>query len=230
MNDFAPGLGDSQRTLLALLKRRGPTTIVDLETVSGLSRETLREHLRSLGREGLVERAGLLRAGRGRPALVYRLTERGERLFPQRQGELLGELATFLLADGGDALDRFFSARAATRRPRLLARVEGLTGAERVREVAAILDEEGYVAEVEPGPDGGPRLRLCHCPLRELVAVSHAACRAEISLVEDLLGAAARREAFIPDGAPSCTYSFASPSPAAGVSRRAAHPETEKPR
>ncbi len=230
MNDLAPGLGDSQRTLLALLKRRGPTTIVDLEAAAGLSRETLREHLRSLDREGLVERAGLRRAGRGRPALVYRLTERGERLFPQRQGELLGELAKFLLADGGDALDRFFAARAAARRPRLLARVEGLAGAERVREVAAILDEEGYVAEVEPGRDGGPRLRLCHCPLRELVAVSHAACRAEISLVEELLGAAAHREAFMPDGAPSCTYSFASLYSAAGAPRRAAHPATENPR
>lgn len=230
MNDLAPGLGDSQRTLLALLKRRGPTTIVDLESAAGLSRETLREHLRSLDREGLVERAGVHRAGRGRPALVYRLTERGERLFPQRQGELLGELARFLSADGGDALDRFFAARAGARRRRLLARVEGLAGAERLREVAAILDEQGYVAEVEPGADGAPRLRLCHCPLRELVAVSHAACRAEIALVEELLGGPARRESFIPDGAPSCTYSFATLNRAGGASRRGAQPETENPR
>lgn len=231
MNELAPGLGDSQRAVLALLKRRGPATILELEAAAGLSRENLREHLRALTREGLVERSGLRRAGRGRPAVVYRLTGPGERLFPQRQGELLRELATFLHAEGQDqALDRFFAARAEARRPRLVARIEGLAGAERVREVAAILDEEGFVAEVEAGADGRPRLRLCHCPLRELVEVSHAACRAEIALVEQLLGGPARRESFIPDGAPSCTYSFATLNQAAGASRRAARSETESPK
>lgn len=227
MNDLAPGLRDSQRALLALLKRRGPRTILDLEAEAGLARESLRDHLRSLTAQGLVERSGVRRAGPGRPAVVYRLSERGERLFPQRQGELLGELATFLRADDPDALERFFAARAAARRPRLQARVAGLAGAERVRAVAALLDEEGFLAETEPGADGETRLRLCHCPLRELVQVSHVACRAELALVEELLGRPARRESFMPEGGTSCTYSFPDRPADAADPRPAASTETE---
>lgn len=228
MDEMAPGLGESQREVLALLKRRGEATIQELEDPARRSRESLRDHLRSLVAQGLVERSGVRRAGPGRPALVYRLSPRGERLFPQRQGQLLGELASFLLAEGrGDTLDRFFTAQTEARRPRLEARVAGLAGLERLRAVATLLDEEGFVAEVEETADGAPRLRLCHCPLRELVAVSHAPCRAEIARIEELLGRSARRESFIPSGESSCTYSFPTPTPMT-TSARTAGPRNQE--
>ena len=82
-----------------------------------------------------------------------------------------------------------------------------------MKTVAAILTEEGFLAEVtEPG-GGSPRLRLCHCPLREVVAVSHLPCRAELALVEELLGCRLERETFIPDGASACTYALLDRSP-----------------
>ena len=213
MHELAPGLGDSQRVLLGLLKRRGPTTIVDLERTVGLARESVRDHMQALIAAGFVERAGLRRAGPGRPATVYRLTERGERLFPQREPELLREMATFLIAEQReDVLERFLAARAGGKRQRLGVRLGGLEGFARAEALAAILDEEGFLAEVEASGDGRCLLRLCHCPLRELVAVTHLPCRSELELVQELLGAELRRESFMPDGASSCTYSFALPN------------------
>ncbi|MCZ7652277.1 MAG: MarR family transcriptional regulator [Thermoanaerobaculia bacterium] len=209
MDLLSPGLGASQRHLLDQLKRRGAATLAELERASGLARESVRDHLRSLAALGLVERSEVRRAGPGRPPLLFRLSARGESLFPRREGELLGELAAFLLAEGGEeSLARFFAARAAARRGPLLARVAGLSGPERVREVARILDEEGFLAEVEelPGGEGRCRLRLCHCPLAELVRVSRLPCRAELALVAELLGEPAHREEFMPEGAPCCTY------------------------
>ena len=210
MNDLAPGLGDSQRVLLGLLKRRGPTTIVDLERAVGLARESVRDHLRSLVAAGFVARAGVRRAGPGRPAAVYRLSERGERLFPQREPELLREMAAFLLAERReDVLERFLASRADGKRQRMAERLAGLSGMERAEALAAILDDEGFLAEVEATPDGRRCvLRLCHCPLRELVAVTRLPCRSELQLVRDLLGSDLRREAFLPDGDASCSYSF----------------------
>jgi predicted ArsR family transcriptional regulator len=216
MNELAPGLGDSQRVLLGLLKRRGPTTIIDLEKAAGLARESVRDHLQSLAAAGFVERAGFRRTGPGRPAAVYRLSDRGERLFPQREPELLRDMATFLLAEGReDVLDRFLTSRAAGKRERFAARLAGLEGTDRATALAAILEAEGFLAEVEVTPDGRGLLRLCHCPLRELVAVTRLPCRAELRLVEDLLGSSLRRESFIPDGGSSCSYSFelSQPSP-----------------
>jgi predicted ArsR family transcriptional regulator len=209
MDPLPPGLGASQRHLLDLLKRRGPSTLAELERVSGLARESVRDHLRSLAALGLVERSEVRRAGPGRPPLEYRLSARGESLFPRREGELLAELAAFLLAEGGEEqLARFFAARTEARRGPLQARVAGLAGIERVREVARILDEQGFLAEVEelPGGNGACRLRLCHCPLADLVRVSRLPCRAELALVGELLGEAPRREEFMPEGAICCTY------------------------
>lgn len=213
-----PGLGPSQRLLLERLKRLGTATLGDLEGDLGLARETVRDHLKALGAEGLVERAGLLREGPGRPQVLYRLSAQGERLFPRREGELLRELAGFLLEGGReDLLAAFFDRRAQGRRDRLRARVAGLDPERRLREVAAILTEEGFLAEItEPG-GGSPRLRLCHCPLREVVAVSHLPCRAELALVEELLGRSLVRETFIPDGASACTYALLDHSPEAAT-------------
>jgi predicted ArsR family transcriptional regulator len=207
----AVGFGDSQADVLRAVKRLGEATLGELAASLGLARETLRDHCRGLAAQGLVERAGVRRSGPGRPQVVYRLSARGEELFPRREGELLAELARFLLATGGEGhLERFFAERAERRRPALERRVAGLDGEDRLREVAAILSEQGYLAEPAAGTaEGGVGLRLCHCPLRDLVAVSQLPCRAEMALVEHLLGAPLARESFMPDGSPSCTYRLA---------------------
>jgi len=204
-----PGLGESQRTLLELVKRRGEATLADLEGGLELARETVRSHLAALTAQGLVERAGVRRSGPGRPRVLYRLSAAGEALFPRREGELLAELARFLIDRGEEPLlERFFAGRVDRRRAAWVERCTDLDEGGRLREVARALSEEGYLAEaVSPG-DRPPELRLCHCPLRELVAVTHLPCRAEMSLVEEILGRRLERASFMPDGAASCTYAL----------------------
>lgn len=209
------GLGDSQTALLDRLKRRGEATLAELEADTGLARETVRDHCRGLAAQGLVERAGSRRAGPGRPQVVYRLAARAERLFPRREGALLRELAEFLAAeDREELLERFFAARTERRRASLESRLSGLSGADRLVEMARALSEEGFVAEAEAGAGEAPGLRLCHCPLRDLVAVSHLPCRAEMHLVEELLGESLERVSFMPQGDSSCTYRLAPEAPA----------------
>ncbi len=210
------GLGESQRALLFGLKRLGEASLAELGA-AGLARETVRDHLRSLQAVGLVERAGVRREGRGRPQVLYRLTDRGEELFPQREGELLGELAGFLLADDRrEILESFFAERNRSNRERLVRRLDGLAGRERIAELAGAMTEEGFLAEVADGSGGGPRLRLCHCPWRHLVEVSRLPCRAELKLVAELLGRDLKRESFMPDGDATCTYSLLdAPAPGA---------------
>lgn len=208
---LGPGLGESQKTILEMLLRGGEASLADLAASLELATETLRDHLKALGAKGLVERAGVRREGPGRPQVVYRLSNAGLDLFPQREGELLRELATFLQDSGNvHLLEAFFEARVERKREVLLRRVAHLEGAERAEEVARILSEEGFMAEIEGTPTG-PRLRLCHCPLREVVAVSHLPCRAEMTLVRELLGEPLHRVSFMPDGASTCTYSIGEP-------------------
>lgn len=205
----APGLGATQRSVLELLKRRGRSTIAQVATSLGLNVETVREHVRALGAQGLVARldgAGTgARRGRGRPELVYGLTPSAERLFPRAEGEILQELAAYLRETGNEELlGDFFERYIGARREDALERVRGLRGSARLAEVARILSELGFMAEVEAAES--PRLRLCHCPLRDLVDVTRVPCRAEIGFVAELMGEPLTRLNYMPAGDACCSY------------------------
>ena len=203
------GLGASQRALLEALKTRGAAAIPELAGDVGLNVETVRHHLQQLTALGLVARQGTRRAGPGRPEVVYGLTTGADALFPRREGEVLRALARHLVETGQErVLETFFEAYIGARRVEAQARVSGLEGEARLREVALILTELGFMAQLEARDQGG-QLRLCHCPMRELVEETAIPCRAELRFIRDLLGERLTRLSYIPAGDRSCTYQAA---------------------
>lgn len=202
-------IGESQARILEHIKRRGSSTIPQMAADLGLSVETIRTHLRSLGSERLVERRGRRPRGPGRPEIVYGLTEAAEGLFPNQEGRLLQELAGFLDEGGHSKLLReFFDDQMERRRRSVARRLAGLQGRERLDEVARVLSEQGFMAEVVVGQDGEEMLRLSHCPMKGLVAVSNEPCRAELGLMRELLGKRLSRVAHLPSGDAACCYSL----------------------
>jgi predicted ArsR family transcriptional regulator len=198
----------SRRRLLELLKRRGPTPAGELARALRLTVATVRQHLEGLEALGLVARAGTRRAGRGRPRVLWSLAQAAERLFPESQGPVLADLVRTLVAGGAEPqVERFLRERLAVRRAEVGERLEGLEGRPRLREVARVLSEDGFLAEVEPGrKEGAPVLRLCHCPVRDLVDATRIPCRLELGFVAELLGADLERLSYIPDGDAACRY------------------------
>lgn len=198
----------SQARIVDHLKRHGDASVAEVAAAFGLSVETIRSQMKSLVAGGWVVRRGARREGAGRPEIVYGLADAAEDLFPRRETDVLRGLAGFLRDEGQeDVLVRYLERSARERRQSGLARLEGLDGAERLRETARILSDEGYMAEVVEGaPDGRPRLRLCHCPLRNLVHVTAAPCRIEVGLVRALVGDKLTRVEYLPDGDQACTY------------------------
>ncbi len=202
----APGMSESRRRALRELKRLGRATIPDLATLLELNVETVREHVKVLASQGLVRRDGTRGEGPGRPELLYALTAEAEPLFPRREGELLRELAAYLRETGReDVLTDFFDRFLERRRGEALARVSGLEGRERLEEAARILSEQGFMALVEDAP-GGARLRLCHCPFRELIRETRAPCHAEVGFVRELMGERLTRVSYMPAGDAACSY------------------------
>ncbi|HSE27921.1 MAG TPA: helix-turn-helix domain-containing protein [Gemmatimonadales bacterium] len=198
----------SRRRLLELLKRRGPTPAGELARTLRLTVATVRQHLEALEALALVARAGTRRAGRGRPQVLWSLAPDAGRLFPESQGPVLADLVRTLVAEGAEPrVERFLRERLTTRRAEVAGRLEGLEGRARLREVARILAEDGFLAEVEPRPqDGAPVLRLCHCPVRDLVDATRIPCRLELAFVGEMLGAGLQRLSYIPDGDAACRY------------------------
>ena len=202
----APGLGESQRSIVEALKREGSRTVPELARALSLNVETLRAHLRALEGHGLVRRESQRTRGRGRPEIVYGLTAEAESLFPRREGEVLQGLARHLAASGQEeVLREYFEAYIGARREVALARVAGLAGRERLTVAAEVLTELGFMAEVVDA-EGGARLRLSHCPLRGLVEVTRIPCGVEGAFVRELLGEELTRVSYIPAGDRACAY------------------------
>lgn len=202
------GLGESQQRILEHLKRSGSGTIPVIAADVELNVETVRAHLRALDREGLVRRAGSRPKGPGRPEIVYELTAEADRLFPNREGELLQRLAAYLKESGHPELvGRFLEDYVDSKRAEGLARVADLEGEERFHEVARILSEEGFMAEVDRDGEGRPLLKLSNCPMRSLVSATRAPCRTELGFVQELLGEKLARVSYIPSGDSACCYS-----------------------
>lgn len=203
-----PGLGDTQRQLLLMLKRRGPATTAELADEFHLARGTLREHLYSLDARGLIERAGSRRAGPGRPRVVYRLSEAGESLFPSNEAELLAAFVRHLLATGrAELVDRFFSRRSELAYAEAAPGLDGMSTEEREREAVRILEAAGFMPELlRDEVTGETILQLCNCPLKSVIAVTRRPCAAEEQLVARLVGARIERLAYMPDGDDSCSY------------------------
>jgi predicted ArsR family transcriptional regulator len=203
-----PGLGQTQRELLQLLKRRGPSTTTELAEAFDLASGTLREHLKALEARRLLERVGTRREGPGRPHFIYNLTDAGQALFPQGEAELLVELVEHLLATGqSSVLETFFEQRVDGIYAEAAVRIEQMVAEERRDEAVRLLADAGFMPQIGEDPDTGDSLiRLCNCPLKSVIAVTRGPCKAEERLVSQLLNADLERVAYMPDGDDSCTY------------------------
>jgi len=49
-------------------------------------------------------------------------------------------------------------------------------------------------------------IRLCHCPLKSVVAVIQLPCKSEKRLITALVGEALERFTYMPDGDENCSY------------------------
>jgi DeoR family suf operon transcriptional repressor len=104
-------------------------------------------------------------------------------------------------------LRRIFERRRRQRVERARERTAGLDFAARVREVARMLDEEGYLAGVEELADGSFRLTEHNCAVLGAAQEHPHICSSEIDFLREALpDATVQRISFMLDGAYVCAY------------------------
>ena len=194
--------GGTRERILVLLRRHGRLSAPKLADLLDLTAVGVRRHLGLLERDGLVT-AELSKPKRGRPTAVYRLTDAGLERFPRHYDEVALEALAFLKRQDPSVLSQFLAWRNERLAANYAERVEGATLAERARALADVLSEQGFMAEVEPTPEG---LRLCqhNCTVEHLATELPDLCASEAKLFERLLGAPVEREATIVDGGVRC--------------------------
>ena len=201
-------VGNSSRLLYAL-KSRGPQTAGTLARSLGITVVGVRQHLAKLHAEGLVifdEQAGEV----GRPKRFWRLSTKGHGRFPDTHGDLTVNLIGGIRSVFGEAgLDRLIEARQASAVAAYCRALEPSSSLkDRIRAVARLRTEEGYMAEFEAQPDGSFLLIENHCPICAAAKTCQGFCRSELELFRTAFGAGVsvmRQEHLLSEGR-RCVY------------------------
>lgn len=175
--------------ILMQLKMRGPQTAQALGEQLGLTSMGVRRHLEQAFDTGLV--ASEDSGGKvGRPVRRWRLSETGHARFPDRHAELTVDLIGQVHAlFGPEAMARLIAAREETSEALYRSRVdEADTLATRVAALAAVRDEEGYMADAKVQDDGSMLLVEHHCPICAAAKVCQDFCRSELEVFQRVLG------------------------------------------
>ena len=195
-----------RRAILVALKRQGVMSAQDLAAMLGVSAPATRQQLSRLVDDGLVAYRSDPH-GRGRPVHRYELAPLAESLFPKRYGDLTTELLSYLGGPSSDQVSDLFVQRGRRRLHEAAPRLAGKTLDDRVAELTRILDEDGYLADVERLDDGGWRIVEHNCAILSVATGFAQACSSEIAFLRDALpGARVERVAHRLDGAHVCAY------------------------
>jgi predicted ArsR family transcriptional regulator len=211
----APSGSALRRAILVHLRQAGPTSPDGLATALSASRTGVLQQLHALETANLVGHS-TERHGVGRPRHLYDVTPDAQDLFPaDYDGLAAGLLAAIAEVGGPDLLEDIFAARRRQIGHRLRQSLAGRVApdadlVDKVRALAVLQDEAGYLAEWYVGEDGAVRLRENNCAIYHVARETGAACAAELQLFRDILGVEVVRESHIASGDRCCTYRIGS--------------------
>jgi DeoR family suf operon transcriptional repressor len=205
-------LPTTRRAILNLIKRQGPLGAAQVARQLALTPAAIRMQLVRLEEDGLLVRSELAGdAGRrGRPAHTYALTAAAEALYPKRYGDLTTELLGYLGGPDGEQVDELFERRRLRRVDGARPRLAHLPFDEQVAALTAILDEDGYLADVVRQEDGSWLITEHNCAILTVAHGFSQACSSELAFIREALpGATVERVAHLMDGAHVCAYRVA---------------------
>jgi predicted ArsR family transcriptional regulator len=203
---------DNSARVLYSLKSRGPLGTYDLACGLGITEVGTRQHLAKLYGDGLVayeDRPGEV----GRPKRIWRLTAKGHARFPDTHGDLTVSLiAGIRLVFGTAGLDRLIQARQETMVASYRHALDPLADlGDRVRALARLRTNEGYMAHAKRQRDGSFLLIEDHCPICAAAQACQGFCRSELEVFEAAFDAdvSVTREEHLLSGARRCVYRIA---------------------
>ena len=202
-----PTVSAAQRSVLYALRRRGGAAGGPLAAAPAPTGAGAGQHLAALEGDGLVAATEAPRqpGQRGRSERLFHVTAAAGPLFPTAYGELTNQLLSYLdEAAVGEVFDRRRDERIAGARRRLAPLG---SFAEQVRELATILDEDGYLASFEELDDGTFLVTEHNCAILAVATTHPHACSSEIEFIRaSLPQASVERTTHMIRGAHACTY------------------------
>jgi predicted ArsR family transcriptional regulator len=189
----AEGFSEPKKKLLYYLKVMQQAGLEELADVMKISRMAVHKHLTLLQNRGLVEGIEARKGGVGRPKIMYQLTSQSKSIFPKSYSAIATHALDFIERNmGKEGVERVLRERQNDLFDKYYKHLEGLDFDKRVKELARIRDEEGYMAESrkESKQSTGRHVLLeYNCPIIHIAEKHWEACSVETELFEKLLGA-----------------------------------------
>lgn len=202
----------TRRDLLLLLRTRPGITVNELSRSLSLSVVGVRRHLEALAAEQLVEQGPAARApgGVGRPPVGWRLSPTGLELFPRRYDAFANDLLDDLVEEAGpETVSAVFARRTEKLVRQYEAVLDGVTDpVERVRVLAGLRDQGGYLTECRQRDEGEVLLVENNCAVHRVAERHSVVCSMELVLFRRVLGpdVEVTRESHTMAGDPVCCY------------------------
>ncbi|MGM0555346.1 MAG: helix-turn-helix transcriptional regulator [Myxococcota bacterium] len=201
-------LSKTKSELIELIKRNVEISVNEGADSLGLATTTIRQHLTTLENQRIVKTRSK-RHGRGRPRLLYALTDRGEAFFEEYDQEFLSGLMAFLFEKGlGDVVHEYIERLADSLSQKL--DLEGSDAAERGSALISFFRRRGFMPEIDETPAGETLLTLRHCPYSTVAGCSKRVCDIEKQWLQDIWGSDVERTRHRLEGDDACTYCLAS--------------------
>jgi predicted ArsR family transcriptional regulator len=217
------GMPAGRRAVLGRLKTAGEATADQVAAELNITVGAVRQLLAPLGEAGLIAHRDD-RRGPGRPRRWYCLTPAAEALFPKRYGQLTNQLLGFIEDAAPALVSSAFDRRAEQRRERAEPRLAGAGSLEeQVAELARILDEDGYLADCAPNPDGSWLVTERNCAILDVARHHREACSSELAFLRAVLpDATVERVSHTLTGGRHCAYRITPAAPTEAAPRTGA--------
>ncbi len=199
----------TRRAIVKLLKQEGAMNAETLASHLSITAMAVRQHLYALQDEQLITYQEEPRP-MGRPAKVWQLTPASDRLFPDGYAELTLNLLNSVKEAFGEAgLERLLAIRTQQQIGVYNQQLNQQPSLEqRLKTLAAIRTEEGYMADAQAQPDGSFLLVENHCPICAAATACTGLCAQELEIFQSVLGddVEIQRVEHIIAGARRCAY------------------------
>jgi DeoR family transcriptional regulator, suf operon transcriptional repressor len=210
----------TKQDILQYLLKHEYATAQDLADRFAISPQAIRRHLKDLEAEGLIEHEvehksgeGISGSGMGRPQHVYQLSSEGRDRFPASYNEFAVTLLnTMSEAMGREQVAQVLQLQWQRKAIEYRERLGKGSLQERVANLAAIRQSEGYVAEwyaVDSGAQAGQGYILTeyNCAISQIAETFPSVCGHELEMFASALaGCTVERTHWMVDGEHRCGY------------------------
>ena len=202
----------TKEKILHILKKDSEISIKELMEYFSISEVAVRRHLNDLLRQGFVKEK-IVKQDIGRPFHLYLLTAKGHNTFPNQYEQLPMELLQDLEElQGEEAVKDLLLKRKEREEAEFVSQMENIDFDEKVKRIAEIQQEKGYMIEYEKTASGDYEVKNFNCPIFNLASNYGQICNNEKDIYRNIFpDSKVKAQSCMTKGAKYCCWTITKP-------------------